>query len=258
MRNYLIIVEGAHDIAVVEKLLDLNGVSQKVLSAADLCDVWKRTIPDRFPFIESRLDRITPIPSFMKNKEVSVAIKNANSDVEIMNTLQQILDAMLIGEKDQISGVMLLFDADSKKAESKLNDVLSSYEEKADFRIVKENGQQILDIGIKCVPVYTFVFPDNTKEGNLEDLLLETAKIAYPELLKLAEDYINEAAKLQKTLKKGQNVKKAKVGCIANTMKPGKANQVSIADDEWISEKTLQTCQTLQKLNYVIQQMIQT
>lgn len=205
MRNYLIIVEGAHDIAVVEKLLDLNGVSQKVLSAADLCDVWKRTIPDRFPFTESRLDRITPIPSFMKNKEVSVAIKNANSDVEIMNTLQQ-----------------------------------------------------ILDIGIKCVPVYTFVFPDNTKEGNLEDLLLETAKIAYPELLKLAEAYIKEAAKLQKTLKKEQNVKKAKVGCVANTMKPGKANQVSIADDEWISEKTLQTCQTLQKLNYVIQQMIQT
>lgn len=31
MRNYLIIVEGAHDIAVIEKLLRLNGVKKRLL-----------------------------------------------------------------------------------------------------------------------------------------------------------------------------------------------------------------------------------
>lgn len=30
MRNYLIIVEGAHDIALLEKLLRLNGVDEKI------------------------------------------------------------------------------------------------------------------------------------------------------------------------------------------------------------------------------------
>lgn len=258
MRNYLVIVEGAHDIAVVEKLLILNGVDQRIRNTTELCEVWKRTIPDRFPFKEGRLDRITPIPSFLKNEEVSVAIKNANSDTEIMGTLQQLMDTMLVSEKDQINGIMLLCDADKKTARSKMNEILSFYEEKEDFKIIMEKGRPVLDLNIKRVPVYTFVFPDNENKGNLENLLLEAANVAYPELLKLAEDYVAGAARLQKLLKKEQCAKKAKIGCIVNAMKPGKANQVSIADDEWISEKTLGTCLMLQKLNHEIQKMIQT
>lgn len=39
-------------------------------------------------------------------------------------------------------------------------------------------------------------------------------------------------------------------------MKPGKANQVSILDDEWISEKTLQVCKMLQSLDSALKEMI--
>ena len=45
MRNYLIIVEGAHDIAVIQKLLRINGVDKIVHSERELPPVWRRTIP---------------------------------------------------------------------------------------------------------------------------------------------------------------------------------------------------------------------
>ena len=72
----------------------------------------------------------------------------------------------------------------------------------------------------------------------------------------LAKEYVSQASEYQDILKKEQYAKKAEIGCIANAMKPGKANQVSIADNEWVSEKSLQTCVMLQKLNTVLKQMI--
>ena len=113
-----------------------------------------------------------------------------------------------------------------------------------------------LDIKIKKIPLHVFVFPNNCNEGNLENLLLETAEVAYPELLELASDYVEKASIFQAGLKKEQNAKKAKVGCIANAMKPGKANQVSIGDDEWVSAKTLSECAMLRSFNNALKEMI--
>ena len=57
-------------------------------------------------------------------------------------------------------------------------------------------------------------------------------------------------------MKREQEAKKAIIGCIANTMKPGKANQVSIADNEWITEDTLEKCEMLKKLDDTIKKLI--
>lgn len=256
MKNYLIIVEGAHDIAVLEKLLKLNGVNKRIASAEELPEVWKRTIPSVFPFAEGRLDRITPIPSFVMNDEISVAIKNAGSDKEIMSVLQQMLDTMLYEEKDQLNAIMLLCDADKKTANEKRREMIDGHVKKDDFILEECNNKIILDLAVKTVPIYVYVFPNDEETGNLENLLLEAAEEVYPELLSLASDYIKKASEYQKILKKPQYEKKAKVGCIVNTMKPGKANQVSISDDEWISEKTLHACKMLKKLNMVLSEMI--
>lgn len=246
MKNYLIIVEGAHDIAVVEKLLKLNGINKRITSVEKLPKVWKRTIPSIFPFTDGKLDRITPIPSFVMNENVSVAIKNAGSDTEIMPVLQQMLDTMSYEEKDHLDAIMLLFDADEDTADKKRRKMLASYIEKDDFIIEEHNKDILLDLDVKKVPTYIYIFPNNEEEGNLENLLLEAAEEVYPELLDLASDYVKQASEFQVILKKPQFEKKAKIGCIVNTMKPGKANQVSILDDEWISEKTLQVCKMLQ------------
>lgn len=49
MRHYLIIVEGAHDIALIEKILRLNGVREKINSKDKLPDIWKKIIPGEYP-----------------------------------------------------------------------------------------------------------------------------------------------------------------------------------------------------------------
>ena len=59
-------------------------------------------------------------------------------------------------------------------------------------------------------------------------MLLEAAEEAYPELLSLACDYVEKASEYQKLLKKPQYEKKAKVGCITNTMKPGDVDKYTI------------------------------
>lgn len=256
MKNYLIMVEGAHDIAVLEKILRFRGVKGKINNIGELPEVWKHTIPAKFPFKEGRLDRITPIPSFLYNQNMTVAIKNADGDKEIMPVLQQIIDTMMLGEKDQLDGVMLICDADNKTAEEKKSKLLSDYSEKSDFKIIVKTETVYLDIGIKTIPVSLFVFPDDEKTGNLENLLLEAAQVAYPELLELAEKFVEEASEIQKKLKKDQNAKKAKVGCITNAMKPGKANQVSIADDDWVSEATLRKCKMLKRLDEAVGKFI--
>ncbi len=256
MRNYLIVVEGAHDIAIVEKLLKLNGVNKRIQSEEKLPKVWKRTIPSVFPFAEGKLDRITPIPSFIMNEQVSVAIKNAGSDKDIMDVLQQTLDTMLYEEIDQLNAIMLLCDADTKSADDKRKEMLGNHKEKDDFILEIGENEVTLDLKVKTVPIYTYIFPDNIESGNLENLLLEAAQVIYPELLALAKEYVVRASEYQQILKKEQFAKKAQIGCIANAMKPGKANQVSIADNDWVSEKTLQTCVMLKKLNGVLCQMI--
>ncbi len=254
MRNYLIIVEGAHDIALLEKLLRLNGVDEKISNENSLPEVWKHTIPTRYPFHADRLERITPIPSFVKNSEVSVAIKNANSDTEIMNVLQQTLHLMEVRELDQVSGIMLICDADNLKADEKRHRLLASREEKEDFMLDEKTME--LNVSIKKIPLYTFIFPDNSGIGNLENLLLQTAEVEYPELLKLASEYVEKASDICTDLKKEQKAKKAKVGCIANAMKPGKANQVSIADDNWVSRRTMSECSMLKMLDKSLKEMI--
>lgn len=49
-----------------------------------------------------------------------------------------------------------------------------------------------------------YIFPNNEKEGNLENLLLEAAEEVYPELLALASDYVKQASEFQVILKKPQ------------------------------------------------------
>ena len=254
MKNYLIIVEGAHDIAVIERVLFLNGIKEHIDTDEDLPAVWKHVIPARYPFADNRLDRITPIPSFVRNDEVSVAIKNAGSDKAIISTLQQMIHVMQISDIAQINGIMLVCDADLKSASDKRDTILSMWTDAYNLTLDKTGMQLGTQVG--NIPLHMFVFPDDKNAGNLENLLLETAAVAYPDLLKLASEYINSAKSFSKNLGREQDVKKATIGCIANTMKPGKANQVSIADNEWITEETLKKCAMVAKLDVVIKDML--
>lgn len=71
--------------------------------------------------------------------------------------------------------------------------------EMEDFVLEECNDKIVLDLAVKTVPVYVYVFPNNEETGNLENLLLEAAEEAYPELLSLACDYVEKASEYQKS-----------------------------------------------------------
>ena len=90
-----------------------------------------------------------------------------------------------------------------------------------------------------------FVFPDNSSEGTLEKVLLNCAKRVYPNLLAGAETLVAElnldrlSKEDKRDLIKASGKDKVTVGCVGNVLRPGKAIQVSIQDNKWVSRRTL-------------------
>ena len=99
-----------------------------------------------------------------------------------------------------------------------------------------------------------FVFPDNISQGTLEDLLLDSAEILWPTILPVSKNRV-EVALTDSTnmpdewvdLNKPAGKNKAMVACISNLLKPGKAVQVSIQDNRWVSAESVE----LPRLNAV-------
>jgi hypothetical protein len=91
-----------------------------------------------------------------------------------------------------------------------------------------------------------YVLPDNLNPGTLEDLLLECAQQAYPNLLQSATahaDAVPSDATLtnedRQEFNKPSGRNKAIVGAIASVLRPSRAVQVSIQDNRWLRGDTL-------------------
>ena len=57
MKYYYFIVEGPHDLAAIGKILKLKDFSE-VRNVSESIDTWRTLIPNKYPFIEDKLDRI--------------------------------------------------------------------------------------------------------------------------------------------------------------------------------------------------------
>lgn len=94
-----------------------------------------------------------------------------------------------------------------------------------------------------------FVMPDGVVVGGLEELLIECATLAYPNLTTAARQYVaavdvNDVAYTledMKEMKTPQGPVKAVVGAISSVLKPGSTIQVSVLRDRWVSPETLAT-----------------
>ena len=149
---------------------------------------------------------------------------------------------------------MLISDADRKNAVEKKDYILNSGEYSEDFQILGNGGDMMLQLDVLSenkrilIPLKMYIFPDDENSGTLESLLLESAEIVYPDLKINAEAYINSVDPKQYCeLQDVTKTSKATIGCIANVLKPGKANQVALADSEWIGNRSLQ-CDKVNKL----------
>ncbi|EGQ27034.1 hypothetical protein HMPREF9372_0956 [Sporosarcina newyorkensis 2681] len=96
-----------------------------------------------------------------------------------------------------------------------------------------------------------FVFPNNEESGTLELLLLEGGELVYADLLVGARSYLEDVSEIHKRNWTVSDADKVLFGVAANVLKPGKANQVSIQDNQWISDQTIESTSQIRLLKFL-------
>jgi hypothetical protein len=239
MRYYYFLVEGPHDEAAIGKVLQILGLRQ-IRNKEDTPYIWQGLIPNKYPFIEGRLEKISPIPDFYKSDDVCVAIKAALGETRIISELNNTMAIMQREQLKQLNGILVVCDADNKSANEKYNDFILNITKRKELNFdescfINKEGY-FKDIKIKCD---IYVFPNNKDSGTLEDILLEGAKIQYNDLLDKALEYIENVDDKYKSKLSISKNKKAIIGSMASVLNPGVANQVSIKNDKWIDQNNI-------------------
>jgi len=251
MRNYLIVCEGPHDSATIGKVLKTLKFSQiKTISGISEC--WKKILPTKYPFNEDRLDRVSPVPDFYINSDnsISVAIKSTEGDSKLIEELDLILISLERKELEQIKGVSIFLDADDKNANTRIENLYKLIDKDSDITFKAESFKnKVGNINGVNMKTNIFVFPNNEGMGTLEDLLIEIGQKEYSDLIEKAINLVESIPKeYELKLLKGSKKKKSIIGIVSNILKPGKANQITIADDKWITLEKRESCESLSRL----------
>jgi hypothetical protein len=124
-------------------------------------------------------------------------------------------------------------------------------------RFRRLEGLRLDDLG-----TVNLLVPDNEAPGTLEDLLLEAGALAYPELQRAATDYVQGIDHVQGLstqdlagFGKPAGRKKATIAAMAGILKPGKAIQVSIQDNDWLNAASIQLPK-IKEANRFIQELL--
>ncbi|MSV32910.1 MAG: hypothetical protein EXQ57_10360 [Bryobacterales bacterium] len=226
-----LLVEGPHDAAFAGRILRHAGLNP-IRLAEQVDAFWSPLIKLPFPHRGDLLKRM-PVPYFYQNNDVSVAIHVVGGDGSFADTLQESLAVLPI---TRLAAVGILLDTDSEKAPSvrfdELRATLLAY-----IPVWPNQPGAVADGPLRTG---VFVLPDNTSHGTLEDLLLESAALSWPETLPLARDFVaNAQATLTgadlRELRKPAGLNKATVACIGTLLRPGKSIQASIDDNGWLA-----------------------
>lgn len=238
-KHLLFITEGVDDVAIISSIIEHLGVAKEKCYLREIDEFWRqKLIPQRYPFRKDKLDRVSPVPNFYEGEKLSIAIKAANGENNIFKELDSIFQIYTTNELEQIDGIFILCDADEMTPDIKLLFLLE---------LAIKNGDIDCDVnfeeGFICtnsikIPLTTFVYPNNSESGALENILLNIAGIKYPDLLKGATEYVARA-KTNYEANIGVHEKKAVVGCVCNVLRPAAANNISIKKDKWVGDDTI-------------------
>jgi len=229
-------VEGPHDAEFIGRILRAEGL-QKVQQLANLDPHWHPLIPDKFPIRGELLTR-PPIPLFFQSATISVAVHVAGSDSKIAATIEESL-TILDFHQTQLHAIAAIIDADSatKTPRQRFDDLRTAIIERAPAIANWPNDPAVVHEGPPKTGV--FVLPDNTNQGTLENLLLESAQHQWRGLHALSSQFVQDGRQLlpnnQSDINKPAGPNKATVGALANLFRPGKAIQVSLADQPWFA-----------------------
>ena len=245
MRSFLFFVEGVHDINCVARILLINGFKE-VSNINDIPEIWRSRVPRTYPFVDNRLDRFIPMPSYFIKNNLCIVMVSANGVGNIIRDIDLYLSNMTKSELKQINGVCAIFDADQKSAKEAFDEKFRKYNK--DMVIKKKDFLSgSCRIRGEIINMYYYFFPDNYSQGTLENFLLEGAKIVYSDLLDNVNEYLEKVDDKYKESWGRSSENKVKIGCIANIFQPGSANQISIRYDDWISEESIMYSPVIKK-----------
>lgn len=167
-------------------------------------------------------------------------------------------DSFLNLDYEQLSGIAIFCDADTKPAEEAFQNLVKLLKTEVDEEYQPIFEQATFGEITKQKPLFgIYVFPNNSETGTLENLLLEGGKIIYPDLVTNAEQYVDSIPlNYRKKYWSISSQQKVLFGVMANALRPGKANQVSIQDNKWISAETAGAPSQI-KLRRFLQRMLE-
>lgn len=237
VRYCYIVGEGPQDIEFLICFLKYYGL-KRVNLLSKLDSFWELLVPKTFP-INDDLSKRVPVPVFLQNAELSVALHSANGITELSNRIEE---SLAIVPSSEIFGIGIFLDADDAETPQQRFDKLIPQLSPLGLSLPSTLGQ-VMKGSPRCG---IFIAPNNSDSGTLEELLLECAKLNYPNLLSMSTNYVSGIDTNQltnndlKQLNKPAGKNKAVISSISSILRPGKALQVSIQDNRWIDEKTME------------------
>ena len=240
VRYCYIVVEGPQDVEFLIGLLKFYGL-KRVRFLSSLDKFWETLIPKNYP-LDDDLTKRVPVPYFVQNEQLSIALHSAIGDTRIAQTIEESLNLI---QPSQLFSVGIFADADYRETpQERFNKLITKLSD-IDLPNLLPPSQigQVNNHSPRCG---IFIAPNNRDQGTLENILLECAKINYSDLLNLSQTYIESIDRNQLTkndledFKKPAGEKKAIISSISSILRPGKALQVSLQDNRWLDEKILE------------------
>ncbi len=237
VRYCYIVGEGPQDIEFLICFLKYYGL-KRVTLLSKLDSFWEPLVPKTFPINDDLMKRV-PVPVFLQNAELSVALHSAIGITRLSNTIEE---SLAIIPASDIFGIGIFLDADDAETPQQRFDKLIRQLSPLGLSLPSTLGE-VMKGSPRCG---IFIAPNNSDSGTLEDLLLECAKLNYPNLLSMSTNYVSGIDSNQltnndlKELNKPAGKNKAVISSISSILRPGKALQVSIQDNRWIDEKTME------------------
>lgn len=178
---------------------------------------------------------------FFQNRTHSIAIQIAGGGLK---EIERKLEATLLNYETLLSdivGLGIVIDADynHKGAKGRFNELKK---ELAKLIRLPNSPGRVLNSRPKTG---VFVFPDNKNKGTIEKILLRCGQQVYPDILNGATNFVNGVnvnllnSNDKKEFMRHSGRDKSTIGCMANILRPGRAMQVSIQDNDWISDRSV-------------------
>ena len=240
VRYCYIVVEGPQDVEFLIGLLKFYDL-KRVIHLSSLDKFWETLIPTAYP-LDGDLTKRVPVPSFVQNEQLSIALHSSIGITRIAQTIEESLKFIQVA---RLFSVGIFADADYRETpQERFNKLITKLSD-IDLPNLLPPSQigQVNNHSTRCG---IFIAPNNREQGTLEDILLECAKINYPDLLNLSQTYIESIDRNQLTkkdlkyFKKPAGKKKAIISSISSILRPGKALQVSLQDNRWLDKQTLE------------------